>query len=606
MKPIKATGNTGRTMRKTLGLPPAKESIFLPALVGIVWLAYALPGLAQTPPDAGSLLRQQEQQQQRLPQRLPQTEPPEIVPPALAEVAGVKVRIQSVWFGGALDLASEADLQALVQSAIGQQLDMTGLQALADKVTDFLRSRGHLLARAYMPRQDVTEGKIEIFILKGRLDGSAAAGGGWKINLSKDARIATTALNALADTAAPSGSSLMQDDLERALLLMNDLPGIKVRSRLQPGVASGSSQLHVDVSEGPLFGGMVWLDNYGSRNTGKAQANALLNINDPLGTGDHLGLLATTSEGIQLARLGYDLPIGASGLRARLGYAQMRYQIVDGVDVAAALEGRSKILNAGFSYPIIRSRTTNLNVALGADHKRLNDDSAAGALRAKQIDVVSLHISGSRQDGALGGGFTSGSVDLASGRLDLSGVAADQAADAASLQAQGSYQKLGFQLNRLQILDTNWTLLGRVSGQWASKNLDSSEKFILGGTAGVRAYPASEGNGDEGWLASLELRYDLPGVSAWGELQFSAFVDSGSVSLHKTPGSEAIATASGKNKYSLSGAGLGITLSRPASHSLRLLWATPVSSNPGRSLVDLNGEGQRDTSRFWLQAIFWF
>jgi len=569
-------------------------------------LAHTLPALAQTPPDAGSLLRQQEQQQQKLPQRLPQTEATEILGPALGEIAGVKVRIQSIRFGGALDLVPEAELQALVEDAIGKELDFAGLQALANKVTDHLRNRGHLLARAYLPRQDVTEGKVEIFVLKGRLDGSATEGGGWKISLAKDPRITAATLNTLAETSAPSGSSLTQEDLERALLLMNDLPGIKVRSRLQPGVASGSSQIHVDVSEGPLLGGVVWLDNYGNRNTGKAQANLLLNVNNPMGIGDHLGLLATVSEGIQLARFGYDRPIGASGMRASLGYTDMHYQENDGVGVAAALKGNSTILNAGLSYPIIRSRTTNLNAGLGADRKRLNDDSNAGALRAKRIDVMALRLNGDHQDGALGGGFTSGSIDLTSGRLDLSGVAADQAADAASLQTQGSYQKLGFQLNRLQILTSNWTLLGRLSGQRASKNLDSSEKFILGGTSGVRAYPDSEGNGDEGWLASLELRYDLPGGTAWGELQFSAFVDSGNVSLHKTPGSVAIASASGKNQYQLTGAGLGVTISRAASHSLRLLWATPLGNNPGRSPADLNGEGQRDKSRFWLQTILWF
>jgi len=36
---------------------------------------------------------------------------------------------------------------------------------------------------------------------------------------------------------------------------------------------------------------------------------------------------------------------------------------------------------------------------------------------------------------------------------------------------------------------------GRVSAQWASKNLDSSQKFGLGGPNGVRAYPSGEGYG---------------------------------------------------------------------------------------------------------------
>ena len=39
--------------------------------------------------------------------------------------------------------------------------------------------------------------------------------------------------------------------------------------------------------------------------------------------------------------------------------------------------------------------------------------------------------------------------------------------------------------------------------QLSSKNLDSSEKFTLGGIGGVEAYPSGEASGDEGRKISL-------------------------------------------------------------------------------------------------------
>ncbi len=568
-------------------------------------LVLSLPALAQAPADAGSLLRQQEQLEQKLPQRFPDAEAPEIVRPALKEVAGVKLTVKAFRFSGALDLVSEAELQALLRDAIGQELDFTGLQQLADKVTEYLRRKGYLLARAYLPRQDVTAGIIEIALLKGRLEGAAGEPDGWQITLSKDARIDPARLAAIAETAAPSGSAVRQADLERALLLMNDLPGISVRSRLEPGSQSGTTRIAVNADEGPLVTGNVWADNYGNRSSGTEQINALLNLNDPGGRGDHASLSATASEGILLARLGYSMPLGSRGLRASVGYTDMRYETIEGAGVAAGLEGRSRIVQGGLAYPFIRSRSLNLHGSLGASHKALTDDSSAGTLRDKRIDSYTLGLNGDSLDTLGGGGLNAWNLGLTSGDLDLSRVPGDAASDAASLRTQGNYTKANLDLSRLQRLTGNWTLLGRLSGQWAGQNLDSSEQFILGGPAGVRAYPVGEAQGDAGWLASVELRHDLPNTP-WGALQLSAFVDTGGIQLHETPGSVTIATATGKNRYQISGAGLGLSLGKTGSHSVRVAWAHALGNNPGRTTTGSNADGRHDNNQLWLQGVLWF
>lgn len=147
-------------------------------------------------------------------------------------------------------------------------------------------------------------------------------------------------------------------------------------------------------------------------------------------------------------------------------------------------------------------------------------------------------------------------------------------------------------------------LFANFSGQSASKNLDSSEKFILGGPNGVRAYPGSEGSGDSGWLANVEARYDLPGT-ALGSLQLIAFYDTGSIKLHDDTKDIAIATYTQQNVYRLSGWGLGLNLSKTGSYSLRLAWAQKIGDNPGRSENGLDANGYADRSRAWLQATWW-
>ena len=76
--------------------------------------------------------------------------------------------VKSVRFTGAAGLASEAELQAVVADAIGKERDFAGLEALVRRVTGYLRGRGGFLAEAYLPRQDITDGHIEIVVRAGR------------------------------------------------------------------------------------------------------------------------------------------------------------------------------------------------------------------------------------------------------------------------------------------------------------------------------------------------------------------------------------------------------------------------------------------------------
>ena len=87
-----------------------------------------------------------------------------------------------------------------------------------------------------------------------------------------------------------------------------------------------------------------------------------------------------------------------------------------------------------------------------------------------------------------------------------------------------------------------------LNGQQAGKNLDSSEKFSLGGPTSVRAYPSGEGSGDEGYRGTLELRHTM-----MPKVQGVLFYDFGSVKINKTPFG-----AAGNNHKALSGAGFGV------------------------------------------------
>lgn len=566
---------------------------------------------AQPTPDAGALLNQQQRQQQRLPERLPEAERPP-VRPALKESPGLKVRVKSIRFTGHADLATDAELNALVVTVIGAELDFVGLEQLARSVTDYLRGKGWFLAEAYLPRQDITDGHIEILIRPGRLDGKEGKGEpyivvpGGKVAL----RIDTAQLDAIAAKLLAAGATAQEGDMERAMLLINDLPGVSARARLEAGVEEGSTRVYIDVEEGPLVTGTAGFDNQGNRDTGVAQLNLAAQLNDPLGIGDQTSLSATHTQGLDLARLGVTLPIGSYGTKLNVAWSDMRYQIIRGTGLAAGLKGTSSTGGLTLSHPFLRSRNANLYGTLGVTAKAFRDDSLAGLLKDKRIDAWNAGASADSLDTFGGGGLTSWNAGWTAGKLRLERLPADQVADAAGYNTQGRYSKLNYGAARLQKLPANFTLFANVSGQSANKNLDSSEKFLLGGPNGVRAYPGSEASGDAGWLANLEVRYDLPGGTDLGQLQMIGFYDAGRIVQHQDPKAIAIAIAiatfTGRNVYALSGWGVGLNLSKTGSHSVRLSWAQKIGDNPGRSVTGLDADSRADRSRVWLQGTLFF
>ena len=78
---------------------------------------------------------------------------------------------------------------------------------------------------------------------------------------------------------------------------------------------------------------------------------------------------------------------------------------------------------------------------------------------------------------------------------------AAQQNDALTAKTQGSFSKWTANAFRLQSLSASNALYVTVSAQWASGNLDPSEKMVAGGPYTVRAYDMGVESGDTGILA---------------------------------------------------------------------------------------------------------
>src|SRR5450830_126222 len=428
-------------------------------------------------------------------------------------------------------------LAALLDDLAGHRLSLRELNTGVARITSWYRQHGYAIARAYLPAQDIKDGIVEVRILEGRLD---------QQRIDNRSGLSDQRARAYLD-GIHNGDILVTQDVDRALMLLNDTPGVGgARATLQPGASVGTSDLVVELTPGRPYAGSVDLDNYGNRYTGQYRLGSSLAINSPLGIGDQISVRALTSvDQLDYVRFAYQVPLGASGLRLGAAYSDTRYRL--GKEFSSLQAGGNVAGGSLFVvYPLIRSQRGNLSATLSWEHKHLvgKTDTPQSNI-TKDVNLVALGLSGNRQDSLGGAGNTSFEVNLASGHLNMDALS--ETLDQASAQTDNQFARLSYNLSRLQRVSDNNNLYLAVAGQEASKNLNSSEKFSLGGANGVRAYPQGEASGDRGWLANLEWRYRFR-----PNLQAVIFYDAGSVDFNRNP----FTTAS--NRRTLSGGGIGL------------------------------------------------
>lgn len=541
-------------------------------------LALSQSVFAQQPPSAGSQLRQipPAPVQQKI---APKIEVQQGAAPAIPATDSQKIIVNRLNVTGAKTY-SEAELLAVTGFKPGSEMTLADLRGMTARIADYYHRNGYFVAQAYLPAQDIKEGAVTIAVIEGRYG---------KVMLNNQTTLSDDQANGLLG-GLNSGDPITSAPLENRLLLLSDVPGVKVKSTLVPGASAGTSDLNVDLTPGPSVSGSIDADNAGNRYTGKYRLGATVNLNNPTGHGDVASLRALTSgPGLKYARASYQTQLGKA--TAGVAYSHLEYELGQEFENLDA-DGTAKIASIYGSYPLIRSRNNNLYAGLAYDDKTF-EDNFGSFTSDKKAHVLMASLYGDHRDNLGGGGFSAYSATVSAGNIDLQ-TASERTLDAMSAHRNGHFNKLGLSAMRLQRVTDSLSIYAAINGQIASKNLDSSEQMELGGMYGVRAYPEGEGYGDEGYVLNLEARLQLPKFSERmpGQMQLIGFADTGTVRINKNP------WEAGTNRRTLSGAGVGLNWSEANNFAVRTYYAFKLGNEKADS-DDRSG-------RFWIQAVKYF
>ncbi len=303
-----------------------------------------------------------------------------------------------------------------------------------------------------------------------------------------------------------------------------------------------------------MASGSLQLDNNGNYYSGVARGIGTLWVNSPTGIGDQITAQAVASAvhgNLYYGALGYGLPLGYSGLRFGVRGSYLNYDLGDRYDVLDA-HGSVKSGDANLVYPFIRSRAANLIGSATYGERRFHDYAdAIGQDSERRIqDRSELAVNGDLRDELFGApAINTATAVYTMGEVDLDPMLS--AIDEISARSSGHYKKWGLSYSRLQSIVGRTSVYLRVAAQGTSGNLDSYEKFALGGPDSVRAYPAGDTLVDEALLYSVEVRQGF-GVAWARALEASVFYDRARGDLNADP------WAGTPNRATLSGVGVGL------------------------------------------------
>lgn len=524
---------------------------------------------------------------------------PETQAPAGAE--RIKFTLRRLVIEGASAYGPE-QLQPIYNDLIGNTVSVADLYRVADAITTRYRTDGFILSRAIIAAQLIKDGEAHIQVIEGFIDRVSFQG------------VPDPAMRSYADgllVARP----LTSRDLERCLLLMNDLPGVSVRGVLSPadGV-QGGAELTLMIERKPV-NAVVSIDNRGTKYLGPFELVSQAALNNPLGFADQFAVhyISTPSheQELRFFGLGYAIPVGGDGTKLSFSVSASDGRpgsLLQSGYLETKTSGRA--LTVRLDHPVIRSRAENLNTDLAVTLSNSAADQIGLPSGERLVSSYEDRIRALR--GGIGydvtdqwGGSDFFRLELSQG-LPILGASRDGALTGLSRPGgRSAFTKGGLDASRLQPLDIfgpEWSLLTALSAGWSfGQSLLATEQFGVGGAQFGRGYDPSELTGDYGAAGKLELQYDVPPkiLAVTGDLglkkvQAFSFVDYGIVT-DQTP---KLLDESARPR-SLTSVGVG----------LRCMWTDYLSGSLEmdkpltRPLAANLGKSDRDPYRFYFTVI---
>lgn len=459
-------------------------------------LAALIPLVAPAPAQAqilGPRITDGERSDIRAPVAPPVAPAGRLATPSRVEATALpEVAIADVAVLGAAGLGTEA-LRPVLHPFVGRKIGTDTLSALSTAVSDAYRQAGFALYGVVVPEQDFARGLVVVRVVEGQVEEIAFEGDTEGADFSL--------LRAYADRIIAE-RPLRQSTLDRYILLMQDVAGRKLQTRLELLPKPGAVKLVVSVQRTSVRIGLG-VDNLGAGILGHVQGAVSATANSMLREGDSTRLsYGAPSDFHRFTFLSarHQQAIGSDGLTLAGSFGYLRTRPVSD----STLDGTAYTFGLQAVYPLIRRPRETAQV-FGAFDILDSHSLAFGQLISNEATRVVR----------LGGAYAR--VNEADTRVGtITGIISQ------GINAMGARQRLGFYYGQPEFTKLSlqaslqqdlWPrrliLRLRASAQYAGDRLPASELFTYGGVTLGRGFDTATLFGDRavGGSATLALPF---------------------------------------------------------------------------------------------------
>jgi hemolysin activation/secretion protein len=444
---------------------------------------------------------------------------PETIP---AEAEGVRLRLKSLVVEGST-VYSAADLEPLYADLIGKEVSAADIYGVAAKISAKYGKDGYLVARAVIVPQavDPKAAALRIRVVEGYIESIE-----WPDAAKRYRDLFTPCLDKI-KAERPARTKT----IERCLLLANDAPGLTFSSSLKAGKDNlGGSILVVTLTEKP-FDAAARVDNRGALGQGPWEQTTTLTENNRLGLDESTTLTFASAldiQELQFLALNYHQILTPDGLAFDGNFSYSTGK--PGLPSLTALDfdSRSTTGEAGFTYPVIRSREQNLRLSVLGFLEDSSSDTLGALYSDDRLRGFRLRANYDQVDNLFGVVGQSQIIGTFSQGIEGLGSTLNDNVLASIANGRVDFSKFELLANRTQTLVAGFSLYGGIDGIWSGSPLLSAEQCTYGGANFGRAFYPDTLVGDRCLLELAELRYDVPiPNNPFTQTQLYAFGDHG-------------------------------------------------------------------------------
>ncbi|MCA8837732.1 MAG: hypothetical protein K8963_07770 [Proteobacteria bacterium] len=505
-------------------------------------------------------------------------------------------------------------LVTVIPSEVGMTIGQ--MQQAANLAAAFLREQGFFLVQAVIPEQTVVAGEVNILFLPGNLGNVRVENNRWY----SDEQITDLFEDNI-------GKPVYRRGLERGILGMQAMPGLKSYATLVRGSAVGETDLLIRTQDEDRHDFAWSLNNNNLSETGSYQTQLDYSLNNLLGVSDVVSLSVRTSLfpfNNQFFSLAYDLPLSHTS-SFYFNFYTVQYRIAADLGFEE-ITGSTQNLTTRYQWQMLRSRYFNLFFSGVFDVIDLGSRAGDGAIdRSSRLSTLSLSISGDWIE-TRGSSLNTFEINYSLGLPGILGaddtLPDNDPALLNRLRGDAEYSFLQFTYQRLQSINNNNSILFKLNYHLTGDSLYSVHNASIGGADTLRSLPSSSLLRDKAFLATVE--YILSPFSSrrfndaltWGQvLQFSLFVDH--AIAERNLGETVISTPEDPNSVSLTGVGLSAQFNIPDVVKVRIDYGILVrnKATPGNQTSDTrfvseyvygNSVDSQTTSQVFFEIAYYF